>query len=261
MKKIAHEVPLQLLETSRKWTDYDYALVHLLGQYPEYLSFFENSIKLGRTVILDNSAFELGASFDSVDFARWVGVLKPQEYVVPDCLDDSLETMNKLDHWLANFDVPGKKIGVIQGRTYAELRACYKAMAPSVDKIAINFGSCYYTHMFPGMDPIWARAYGRPALINQLLHDNTIDTKKPHHLLGCSLPQEYAAYKHNKFKFIESIDTSNPISTGMVGRSYNSWGLDWKSDILMAENMNMPITEEMKERIELNVMLFKRFVK
>ena len=35
---ISHEVPLSLLEMSRWFNDYDYALVHLFEDYPHYYS-------------------------------------------------------------------------------------------------------------------------------------------------------------------------------------------------------------------------------
>lgn len=37
---VSHEVPLSLLEKSRSFNDYDYALVHLLEIYPAYKQFY-----------------------------------------------------------------------------------------------------------------------------------------------------------------------------------------------------------------------------
>ena len=58
--KIAHESPLQLLEPSRQYNDYDYALVHLFEDGPkEYYDFFVKSLEQDRKVILDNSIFDV----------------------------------------------------------------------------------------------------------------------------------------------------------------------------------------------------------
>ncbi len=62
---VSHETPVSFLETSRRYNDYDYALVHLFETNPEYYSFFKSSKTLGREVLLDNSIFELGEAFDT----------------------------------------------------------------------------------------------------------------------------------------------------------------------------------------------------
>ena len=62
---ISHEVPKCLFEKSLDFNDYDYALVHLFDEDPEYLEFYKNSVKNGRHVLLDNSIFELGEAYDN----------------------------------------------------------------------------------------------------------------------------------------------------------------------------------------------------
>ncbi len=63
MIKISHESPLSMLDISRTYNDYDYALVHLFEKHPSYYQFFEDSLRQGRTVLLDNSIFELGTFY------------------------------------------------------------------------------------------------------------------------------------------------------------------------------------------------------
>ena len=63
MIKIAHEAPKSIFNEMQKFTDYDYALVHLLEEDEEYLKLFEEAILKGREVILDNSIFELEEAF------------------------------------------------------------------------------------------------------------------------------------------------------------------------------------------------------
>ena len=55
MIKIAHESPKSIFEEVQRFTDYDYALVHLFEEDEEYLKQFQQAIKKGREVILDNS--------------------------------------------------------------------------------------------------------------------------------------------------------------------------------------------------------------
>ena len=86
---VSHETPISLLDESREYNDFDYALVHLFETHPEYYSFFKQSLLQGREVLLDNSIFELGYAFDSEKFAHYVNELKPTYYIVPDVLEDS----------------------------------------------------------------------------------------------------------------------------------------------------------------------------
>ena len=96
---LSHECPISLLEKSRQFNDYDYALVHLFEEIPEYYDFFVESLKQGRQVILDNSIFELGTAFNSDKFFDWVNKLKPTEYIIPDALEDCLTTMDNALDW------------------------------------------------------------------------------------------------------------------------------------------------------------------
>ena len=93
--KISHESPLCLLDRSRSYNDYDYALVHLFETEPTYYQFFKDSVAQGRHVLLDNSIFELGTAFGSDRYAHWIKELKPTEYIIPDVLEDTIGTMDK----------------------------------------------------------------------------------------------------------------------------------------------------------------------
>jgi len=48
---------------------------------------------------------------------------------------------------------------------------------------------------------------GRVKLLGDLLRDGVINKDKPHHLLGCGLPQEFSFYKHSDYDWIYSLDT------------------------------------------------------
>ena len=129
MIKIAHEAPKSIFEDVQKFTDYDYALVHLLEEDEEYLRLFERAIKKGREVILDNSIFELEEAFEAEKFAYWVDKIRPEWYIVPDALENSMLTMAQMEKWNNTYkDLPGKKIGVVQGQTYQSIIDCYKYM-------------------------------------------------------------------------------------------------------------------------------------
>jgi hypothetical protein len=240
--KISHESPLCLLDRSRDYNDYDYALVHLFETEPTYLQFFKDSLAQGRTVLLDNSIFELGTAFDSDKFAHWIDELKPTEYIIPDVLENALGTMDNALDWKEKYsDLPGKTIGVVQGKSYADLVQCYDYLdnVIGVDKIAISFDYSYYLEVCPHPNKWMGYALGRVQTLTRLLNDGVINTKKPHHLLGCALPIEFMFYRQG-FEWLESLDTSNPIVHAILDLGYEPGGLDAKKSIKLIELLNTP---------------------
>lgn len=270
---ISHESPLCLLEDSRTYNDYDYCLVHLLEKYPEYLDFFQKSKRDGRMVLLDNSIFELGESFSHDAFAKWVVRLEPDEYIVPDVLNSSEGTIEYFEKWKKDYlsITKGKKIGVIHGTTYQELVNCYRYMEDNADKIAINFSNPFFVKMgyvpFQYIDRVFEKeriwfhiATGRLSFIRSLCMDGIWNNNIPHHLLGCTLPQEFKSYDFETLN-IESIDTSNPVVTGLHNISYNENGeLYYKIPILLADLIESSVTEMQKKFIISNIKKFRRNV-
>lgn len=254
---VSHEVPLALLNESRAFNDYDYCLVHLLDLHPAYYNFYKESVKTGRHVLLDNSIFELGEAFNSDRFANYIEDLKPTEYIIPDVLGDCEKTKDnfiKFDNLYKS--IHGRRIGVVQGKTWDELVGCYNFMSDRADKIAISFGYSYY-HDLSLEGNKWERfADGRVHFIDRLVDERIINKNKPHHLLGCALPQEFKNYK--KYKWIETIDTSNPIVHGIKNITYTKEGLNTKESIKLAD-----LIEERdfdRDLILYNVRMFRGFI-
>ena len=222
---VSHESPIEFLEESRNYNDYDYALVHLFETNPEYYSFFKVSKTLGREVLLDNSIFELGKAFDSKKFVKYIKELEPTYYVVPDVLENSQATMSSFHKFRLEYpDLPGLKIGVVQGKTYQELVDCYRYMAAMADYIAISFDYSWYHNVTESSANPQTKFYtlekqsrGRRRLISMLQDDKIWDYNKPHHLLGCSLASEFKHYKWERS--IRSLDTSNPVVAGILNKS------------------------------------------
>ena len=233
---ISHEVPKCLFENSIEFNDYDYALVHLFDKDPEYLNFYKNCVENGRHVLLDNSIFELGEAYDNDSFAKWVEELKPTEYIVPDALEDKDKTMQQMEQWNISYrELPGKKIGVVQGKTPEEIIECYAYMDKyaDADKIAISFDYSLYEEIIPHSNKYISWMLGRATMLANMVASGIINTKKPHHLLGCGLPQEFALYR--KYDWIESVDTSNPIVHGIKSIKYEHGGLQTKESIKLVD--------------------------
>ena len=218
--RIAHEAPLCIIKSIQQVTDYDYALVHLFDESEEYFKFFKDAVANDRHVILDNSIFELGVAFNMHKFAGYVDLLRPAAYIVPDALEDKNKTIENFDAWIKDYShLPGKKIGVVQGKNYDEIVECYRYMDEHADIIAISFDYSYYEKTFPNEKTkyhSWMR--GRQYLLGIMLANGEINTDKPHHLLGAGLPQEFARYKF--WDWIDTVDTSNPVVHGIRGIRY-----------------------------------------
>jgi len=262
MIKIAHESPKSIFDEVQYLTDYDYALVHLFEDDPIYLEQFKKAIASGREVILDNSIFELEEAFDAHKFAYWVKEIRPTWYIIPDALEDAHKTMQQAANWTKNHsDVPGKSIGVVQGKNYKQIRECYKAMdeIANVDMIAISFDYSYYTDSFPHTNKYVSWMLGRVKLLGDLLKDGVINKDKPHHLLGCGLPQEFSFYKHSDYDWIYSLDTSNPVVHGIKGITYGTDGLWSKERQKLHELINSELTTEQLDTIKNNIQKFKWF--
>ena len=254
--RIAHEAPKSIFHEVERLTDYSYALVHLFEEDEEYLNLFREAKKEGREIILDNSIFELEEAFDAERFAYWIKELEPTWYIVPDALEDAVKTVSQMREWNKKYsDLPGKKIGVVQGKTYAEIRECYEYMdkIANVDMIAISFDYSYYRESVPHPNKYVSWMLGRVKLLGDLLRDGIINEKKPHHLLGCGLPQEFAFYKD--YEWIYSLDTSNPVVHGIKGVPYTEQGLWDKESQKLFELINF-VPEKTDEIIK-NVVKFK----
>ncbi len=259
--KISHESPLFLMPQSRKYNDYDYALVHLFEEIPEYYEFFKESVDQGRHVLLDNSIFELGTSFDPEKYSEWIEKLKPTEYIIPDVLEDTIGTMDQALDWKEKYsNLPGKTIGVIQGRNYNELVQCYQYMDDTigVDKIAISFDYSYYQEVCPHPNRWMAFTLGRVQTLTKMLTDEIINKNKPHHLLGCALPMEFFFYRDG-FDWIDTIDTSSPIVHGLCDIVYEPGGVVNKQSTKLADLIHSTATPKQVEKINWNISVFKSY--
>jgi hypothetical protein len=265
--KIAHEAPISIFNTVQRATDYDYALVHMFEENPVYWRQFKDAVINGREVLLDNSIFELGTAFDSDKYVGWINKLNPTWFIIPDVLEDTEGTKRKLDEWMRKYDtqVPKtiKRIGVIQGKSYEEIVDCYKYVEPMVEKVAISFDFSYYDKTFDGPTKWHRLAKGRPAVLDKLLEDGIINIYKPHHLLGCALPQEFLHYKNEawKYKWIDSVDTSNPVVHGLNGVTYTDEGLEDKISTKLIEYMDEDVNTVQLLRIAYNIDKFRSFCK
>jgi hypothetical protein len=259
--KISHELPLGLMKYAHKWNDYDYCLPHLVDQYSEYKEFFKYSREHLRFIIMDNGLFE--GKFHTVqDLLEKINLVKPNIFIVPDAWNDCRTTIRSAKHWMINYknDLPYnvELMAVCQGKDFNELLTTYQTLADlGYTHIAINHSSEAYQSL--GYDsPLKNQMYGRIEFIKKLIETDTIRKDFYHHVLGCSLPQEFTLY--DKWDFIKSVDTSNPILVGAEGHRYNDSGLSWKPKEKLEYYFEKDLSGQIEDII-FNVNKFKQFIK
>jgi type VI protein secretion system component Hcp len=263
--KVSHELPLGLMHHAYEWNNYDYCLPHLIDQYDQYRLFFQKSRLDKRFIIMDNGLFE-GVTHTTEDLLNKINLVRPDVFIVPDAWNDSNTTLVNAKSWMINYKqhLPEgvNLMAVCQGQDIGELITTYQTLVDlGYTHIAFNHSSCAYQEMYPtfsGTEPLKASMYGRMEFIRKLVERNIIRPTYYHHLLGCSLPQEFMAYKD--WKFIKSVDTSNPILVGAEGERYGDNGISWKPKNKLEHYFEMDLSDRLDDII-FNVNKFKSYVK
>ncbi len=270
LMKVSHESPISILKESQTYNDFDYALVHLFEKFPEYRHYFKAAREhYNREVLLDNSIFELGTAFDKDLFYKEVMWLQPNMFIIPDVLEDTNGTIHSFIEWQKNGMINNiknsfntKTIGAIQGKTWSDIKTCYKFMSDSADMIAISFDFSYYHITGEGNNQLERFCSGRQRLIRQLIDDGVWNWNKPHHLLGCSLAKEFRYYVDNNIHNIVSCDTSNPVVAAIRGLKYDAdYGLATKPHTKLADLIEYEFNEDGLALLEYNTNMFKRIIR
>jgi hypothetical protein len=260
--KISHELPLSLMHNAYKWNDYDYCLPHLIDKYEQYRLFFQKARLDKRFIIMDNGLFE-GVTHTTEDLLDKINLVRPNVFVVPDAWNDANTTLVNAKSCMINY----KKVlpegvnlmAVCQGKDMTELITTYQTLVDlGYTHIAFNHSSIAYQQEYTGMDSLKAAMYGRMEFIRKLVANGSIRKDFYHHLLGCSLPQEFMSY--DDWKFVKSVDTSNPILVGAEGGKYTTSGMTWKPKEKLEYYFEMNLEDKLEDII-FNVNKFKSFIK
>jgi hypothetical protein len=260
--KISHELPLSLMHNAYEWNDYDYCLPHLIDQYDQYRTFFQKSRLDKRFIIMDNGLFE-GVTHTTEDLLEKINLVRPNIFIVPDAWNDSNTTLVNAKSWMINYKqhIPEgvNLMAVCQGKDMTELITTYQTLIDlGYTHIAFNHSSIAYQNDYDGLDHLKASMYGRMEFIRKLVASGAIRKSNYHHLLGCSLPQEFMSYKD--WTFIKSVDTSNPILVGAESQRYTDNGILWKPKEKLEHYFEKDLSGQIEDII-FNVQQFRSFIK
>lgn len=224
MMKVSHELPLCLLNKSKEWNDYEFCLPTYWFKSEEYKRHYLNAKKEGRFIIADNGLFE-GDSFTEKQLIDFVNELQPDIFVIPDVWNDAFQSYRNAKYWynIIKEQLPEKTnlMAVLQCTDYNIGSSLYQEyMDLGLRHIAFNHSSTAYQQFFPHKNLSISKMMGRIYFINKLLENNIIYPNVHHHLLGCSIHDEFKYYGPG-YKFLKTLDTSNPVVWGCKGYSYN----------------------------------------
>jgi hypothetical protein len=259
MIKISHEVPISLFEYNNEWSDYDYCLPIFMDKYPDYRQYFLDSRERDRFIIMDNSLFE-GYSHTVEDLLEKIHLIKPDIFIVPDEWNDSIITAKNAKYW-KQFALPEhtKLMVVLQGKTVNEMHLLFQnCIDLGYTHFAFNHSSIVYQELGGSENPLANQSVGRVLLIEYFKTQNLLKDHHYIHLLGCSTPQEFTYYRDNCPNLINSVDTSNPIITGILGQKYTEFGLLTKPTNKIEEFMEKDLDSKLKDII-FNINKFKEF--
>lgn len=240
MIKILHEIPKALFPHHQFISDGAYLLCHLLhfeGSHfdLQYASFYKDVVAEYEYSILDNSAFELGDSYDPEILYQIGEEYKPSHLILPDALHDKELTKTRACSYLSKYEDKStpKFIGVLQGKTIEEFVELYDfyCTIDSIEVIAVPFDLFteeeYNNTKYKVYDNVDYKVHRR-AVIDDLI-SKVKEMKKPLHLLGCATPNEFTLYPERLRKYVKSVDTSAPVVYG------------W-NNMRFEDNINLPLT-------------------
>jgi hypothetical protein len=259
--KISHEVPLCLLEESLTFCDYQYALPHLLESNETYRLHFLRCKNKGVEIYMDNSLHELGHSMDADVLLKWIDILEPSNFFIPDVWEDCTASMVNAKYW-SKIQLPKNttKVAVVQAKSINEAIRCTQTYIDlGYEKIAYSYGASYYNDIYPHINKDLGKALGRLKMISTLYSNGVLLPTSRVHLLGTACPIEFSLYKG--IKCIESVDTSNPIMAAVDGIKYNNLGTHSKPKSNMNSCSNIDYKDINMELLNHNVKTFKNIIK
>lgn len=187
-----------------------FVLAHEFLRSPIYAEAVCKLQDLGHEMILDNGAYEFGASVQAEDLERVARIIEPQYLILPDIRFDTKATLALADRYRLRFcDLAENVLGVPQGSNREEIRYAYERLS-NMDGIS-GFG------IYEEIGDVSKSALGsRYWWLQDMVKDGLIDTTKYHHMLG--MEEDTTRIRDFvSFDFVNSIDSCKPVVWGLNG--------------------------------------------
>ena len=260
-KLISHEIPLALIDHHQDFvSDYMFALLHKYVEDSLYARKVYEYRDAGGMVYLDNSCFELGEAMSDELLHGTYDKLRPDIVILPDVLGDRQKTLTRVLDYLDKYpeDITNAMV-VAQGATANELIDCYFNLINYRDRFDRKFpmiGIPFVYSWLPKEPEV--QASGRIDLLCRMIRDKDIDETRKHHLFGTWQAREFINYRN--FKWIYSIDTSNPVMAAVDGTTYGPLGIDNKPTATFDKAYHLKEVDIDMNLLYHNVRTFKEIV-
>ena len=258
MMKVSHECPLELLEKSFEFNDYDYFLP-TFAHNEQYYNYFLEARKQNRFIIMDNGLFENDLK-DEDTLLYYYENIKPDVFITPDAWNDMDTTLDNYRKWKSKVD-PDKIMVVLQGKDMFEAENMYDELVnDGVKYIGFNHLGQFYDDYSSHPHFETRKTLGRIEFISFLKSTNRLSPDVHHHLLGTNFASEFKHYPSVYFPEIKSCDTSNPVTMAFEGIEYKKHlGINFKPKTKV-EDVFESLDRGKLWLAEENIKQFKQFI-
>lgn len=216
--KMAHIIPPSQLEAIPLTQKIHLCLVHLVERSEVYRDYYRNKAAQGHTVILDNSAFELGEAYPAEKMIDFAEEINATEIMAPEFFMDSEKTINSIFEFselMCKRNMGVKIFATVCGSDINEWLRCYRAIVKlgNVATVGISFRASQFIPV-PEVDTdilTKRRMEARTTLTSILARLRSPHVQ--HHLLGLWDPYELIMQKHHSW--IRSCDSSAAYAHGI----------------------------------------------
>lgn len=195
--KVAEIVPVSCLKKTEN-NHYHMCLSHLVLQSETYASFYRRMSDEGKYVLMDNGAAE-GCQLNNEELIEAYDIVNPTEIVLPDCLLDGTETIQRTEDFLNKYNVPYKTMFVPQGKNLHEwVSCCAEAASKRWFRNISSIGVSKFLSMTTNDENIRFLA----AMCSQSISNKEI------HLLGCHEGPGHMAKIYNLVDLVRGCDSA-----------------------------------------------------
>lgn len=210
--------------------DFHLVLAHLVDRDDEYAKFYRGLSAGGATIVMDNSAYELGHSYPAEKLLELAVKVGADELMLPEVFGDAGETERQALEFLDDMtpaggapreDLPDglKFFGTLCGNTFEAIRQLYEAFILDGRIATIGFSyrqvlEDFFTPEFP--TETWTRMMRRVLLISKFNAEVGLEPRINHHLMGITNPLELFLLKRLPVgDLIRSCDSSTAFVHGL----------------------------------------------
>lgn len=204
--------PTPMLEEYATKSKHHLILAHIYEQDVDYRSFYQQRVKEGDFVILDNSAYELGKSYDIDRLLNIAEELQPAAMFLPDSRFETEETLQLVAQTIRSIKLRPKiqcdLWAVPQGSNFGEILQCYAELM-TMPEIK-GFGLYEEIGRVSGFK-------NRRDFLETLQNMKIVHPEHYYyHLLGME-DSVNDLQELSRFNWVSSIDSVKPICYGLYG--------------------------------------------